>query len=592
MMQDYHFKVNLGGMIEILSDHLYSSPDVYIRELLQNGVDAISGRKKLDSDFLDGAIKITIEEEKSLIFTDNGLGLTEEEIHQFLAVIGESSKKEIENQQIPTDYIGRFGIGLLSCFMVSDEIRVTTQSFTGDTTYEWIGKPDGTYQINEMKKCGEDGTSVHLACKSGSEHYFRKEEIKYLVQYYGLLLPIPIKIVENGEEETIYPVHLPWEGKSANREELLFFGSYIFHEEFLDCIVLNSETGKVKGVAYIVPYRVQASTKQEHRIYLKNMLLTEKVENLLPDWAVFVKCIINAEDLRPTASRESFYEDKILEQTREDLGDCILMYLKQIAVERDQRFYKFLNIHDLIIKSMAIEQDDLFQLFINYLEFSTTRGTKTGYELRTCGETLIYADSIDKYKQLSQIFFARGKLLINACYVYTLDLLIKMEEMFGAEVQPAEMEDVEQLMGELTLKEDEQVFDFISKAERIMKHHCCGVEVKKFSPPSQPVFYFLDDGTKLRRQIEQAKNNSDAMFSNMLNSFLEDAGQTTEAMIYFNYDNPILKKLLHLKNEEQFENVLEILYVQALLIGGFPLHNDELTLMNSRLLCLLEQSEL
>ena len=95
-MEDFRFKVNLGGMIEILSDHLYSSPDVYIRELLQNGVDAINARKNHEKDngVLEGAeagngfITLGVEEGKKLIFTDNGLGLTEAEIHQFLAIIG------------------------------------------------------------------------------------------------------------------------------------------------------------------------------------------------------------------------------------------------------------------------------------------------------------------------------------------------------------------------------------------------------------------------------------------------------------------------------------------------------------------------
>lgn len=590
-MDGYHFKVNLGGMIKILSDHLYSSPEVYIRELLQNAVDAISGRRKKDPNFSEGAIKITIEEEKSLIFTDNGLGLTREDIHQFLAVIGESSKTGIDNENMPADYIGRFGIGLLSCFMVSDEIRVTTCSIHHDTSYEWIGRPDGTYQVKERSEKAAKGTSVYLTCKKGTEYYFTKDKIKYMVQYYGFLLPYPITIVSNGTEETIYPVHLPWEGRHALKEELLFFGSYMFHEEFLDCIELHSPAGKVHGVAYILPYKVQATVKQNHRIYLKNMLLTEKSGNFLPDWAVFVKCIINAQDLRPTASRESFFEDEVLKETRKDLGDCILSYLKQIAMERSDRFYQFLNIHDLAVKSMSIEQEDLFRLFIDYLEFSTTRGIKTGYELRTCGEPLLYAESSDKYKQLSQIFFARGKLLINACYVYSLDLLCRMEDVFGVQVYPAEISNVEELMGDLTLEEDEQVFGFISKAERIMKRHRCQVDIKKFIPPSQPVFYYLDDRAGLRRQIEQAKDKGDAMFGNMLDSFLNDTIDSSNAMLIFNYDNPILKKLLHLNNQEQFENILEILYVQALLIGGFPLQNDELTLMNSRLLCLLERSD-
>ena len=100
-MEDFRFKVNLGGMIEILSDHLYSSPDVYIRELLQNGADAITGRRKLQGAEVEGEITLEITEGKQLIFTDNGQGLTEEEIHQFLAIIGESSKRELKHKDWP-----------------------------------------------------------------------------------------------------------------------------------------------------------------------------------------------------------------------------------------------------------------------------------------------------------------------------------------------------------------------------------------------------------------------------------------------------------------------------------------------------------
>lgn len=210
-MDDFHFKVNLSGMIKILSDHLYSSPEVYMRELLQNGMDAISGRQKKEPGFSNGVITIRVKEGFSLIFTDNGLGLTEDEIHRFLAVIGESSKTGIHHQELPADYIGRFRIGLLACFMVSDEIRVTTRSITSASSYEWIGKPDGTYQIRKLSENLSAGTSVSLICKAGAEEYFRMDEIKYLVQYYGLLLPYPITFISDGAKETIYPAHLPWE---------------------------------------------------------------------------------------------------------------------------------------------------------------------------------------------------------------------------------------------------------------------------------------------------------------------------------------------------------------------------------------------
>lgn len=180
MSEDFRFKVNLGGMIEILSDHLYSSPDVYIRELLQNAVDAITARKKIENEAFEGCITLEIDEEKRLVFTDNGQGLTEEEIHRFLAIIGESSKRNVDTGKIQTDYIGRFGIGLLSCFMVSDEIRMLTKSCQSADApvLEWCGKPDGTYTIRE---CGEDekmtepGTKVILTAKTETRYYFSRK---------------------------------------------------------------------------------------------------------------------------------------------------------------------------------------------------------------------------------------------------------------------------------------------------------------------------------------------------------------------------------------------------------------------------------
>ena len=161
-MEDFRFKVNLGGMIEILSDHLYSSPDVYIRELLQNGADAITGKRKILGEGAEGAITLEITEGERLVFTDTGQGLTEEEIHQFLAIIGESSKRELGQKDLRTDYIGRFGIGLLSCFMVSDEIRMVTKSCRSEDApvLEWRGKPDGIYTIRRLQ---QDGQSTERA---------------------------------------------------------------------------------------------------------------------------------------------------------------------------------------------------------------------------------------------------------------------------------------------------------------------------------------------------------------------------------------------------------------------------------------------
>ena len=602
-MKDYRFQVNLGGMIEILSDHLYSSPDVYIRELLQNGVDAITGRNIWEKEAekaqqaVEGTITLEIEEGSKLIFTDNGQGLTEEEIHQFLAIIGESSKRNPINGRIPTDFIGRFGIGLLSCFMVSDEIRMLTRSCKAKDAplLEWHGRPDGTYTIRRLEPDEADtvdmsfGTRVILQAKPDRESYFTKKMIQKLITYYGLLLPFPVLVRANGKEEQINPVYLPWDGRNTNKQELLLFGQMMFEEQFLDCVLLRSEEGNVSGVAYILKYPVLPSAKSNHRIYLKNMLLTEKGDNLIPDWAVFTKCIINATDLRPTASREGFYVDEVLECARETIEDSLIEYIAGIAEDDRELFDAFFHIHRLTLMSLALATPKLFEILVDYCDFETTRGTQTGYALRSCGEPLIYAPTEAKYKQLSQLFFAQDKLLINVSYVHSLELLCRLGQVYGLEVHPVDDWSVEDLMQDLSPDDQDTCFVFQKVANRILKRWDCRAELKYFSPYNQPTFYLMDEKILLKRQIAASRSQADSMFFQMLDAFTAEIPNDTAAVLYFNYSNPLVKKLAAQEDEGDLKILVEILYVQALQIGGFTLHNNELGMLNRNILTLMER---
>lgn len=620
-MNDYRFQVNLGGMIEILSDHLYSSPDVYIRELLQNGVDAITAREIWEkeqtgrpaagqgegacrdasadrniADVSQGTIVLEIEEGRSLVFSDNGQGLTEEEIHQFLAVIGESSKRNPRDGRIRTDYIGRFGIGLLSCFMVADEIRMRTRSCKGNSpVLEWSGKPDGTYTIMELPQGADagwdmaSGTQVILEAKPGREDYFTEKVIRKLLTYYGLLLPFPVIVRVGGREEQINPSYLPWEGRESNKQEMLLFGQMMFEEQFLDCVPLHSERGNVSGVAYIVKYPVLPSARGSHRIYLKNMLLTEKGDNLIPDWAVFTKCIINTTDLRPTASREGFYVDEVLDEAREAIEDTLIRYIAHMAEENRELFDTFFHIHRLTLMSLALATPKLFCLLVDYCEFETTRGLRTGYDLRSCGEPLVYAPTEAKYKQLSQLFFAQDKMLINVSYVHSLELLARLGQVYGLDVHAVEDWNVDDLMQDLGPDDQDESFDFQKAANRILKTYDCRAEVKIFSPGNQPTFYLMDEKILLKRQIAASRSQADSMFFKMLDAFAAEIPNDTAAVLYFNYSNPLVKKLAAVRSEADLKVMVEILYVQALQIGGFALHNNELGMLNRHILTLMER---
>lgn len=588
-MSEYRFQVNLGGMIEILSDHLYSSPDVYIREILQNAVDAIVGRKKKEIGFSDGKILVNLVEGRELSMRDNGLGLKEEEVHQFLAIIGNSSKKDIESGKIMTDYIGRFGIGLLSCFMIADEICIKTRSVTENKSLEWIGFRDGTYTLNIMDETFPIGTQVYLKAKKGYEKYFTSETVERLILHYGILLPFEITLDNGADKKRINPVYLPWDGRNANKEELMMFGQMMFRMKFMDCVILHSEDGMVDGVAYILPYSVQPSSRQKHRIFLKNMLLTEEGENILPEWAVFTKCIINTMNLRPTASREGFYEDDLLEKARKGLGTCISDYLIDMAKYDKAAFDSFLRIHSLAVKSIAIDNDELYKLFFDYLEFHTTKGILSGQELRLSREVLIYAQSVDKYKQLAQIFFAQGKLLINTGYVYDMDLLSRMPEFYDVEIMPVNENEVDDLLKSLSIEDSELAIDFERRANQVLKVFECQAVGKRFLPSNLPTFYFVNESAVLFHQLMKAKEMSSALFSDMFSSFSAEMEHKSQSILYFNFSNSIVRNLIETKDVKIFEDFVVVFYVQALLVGGFPLRNNELSIMNDKILSIMER---
>ena len=112
---------------------------------------------------------------------------------------------------------------------------------------------------------------------------------------------------------------------------MLDYGEQVFGMRCFDFIPLRSGTGQVDGVAYVLPHSPSLAARNAHRVYLKNMLLAENAEGLLPDWAFFVKCVVNANDLRPLASREGFYEDDALAAARDNLGQCLRDYLVKLA---------------------------------------------------------------------------------------------------------------------------------------------------------------------------------------------------------------------------------------------------------------------
>lgn len=583
MSETFHFQVNLGGMLDILSNHLYKTTDVFLRELLQNGADAVTLRRKKQPRWTGGKITISLIPREQIIFHDNGAGLTEEEIHRFLSVIGQSSKQQLEDGNIPEDYIGRFGIGLLSCFMVSDSIIVHTKSTDSDTGYCWTGFADGTYTL-EPFDTEENGTSVILTAKPGCKHYFESSKIKELVRYYGLALPVPVFLANSPE-----PLNqMPEDFSHINRAQLLSFGEWLFEEKFLEAVPI--QTAHLSGAAYVLSHATDASVKQGHRIYLKHMLLTEQGTPLLPDWAFFLRCFLNTDNLHPTASRENFYEDDALALARKDFSEAIKEHFQTLANVNPHSLQQIVSTHAKAIKSMAVWDDEIFRLFIDYLPFETSEGIFTGAALKSIGEA-IYIDDVPRFKQLKAIFIAQNRLLICTGYTNDHELVQKLIRIYDLPIVPLLEENMELVLEDASFSERQEAFTLLQAVNLTLRDFDCQAELKHFYPIDLPALYYMSDDVQFLRQVQNAQESTSGIFSQALSSLLSGVQEKPLSTLYLNGNNPLIQRLVHMKNKKVLQSVGKVLYIHALVTGGHSLRHRELRTLSQELLYLIDYNE-
>ncbi|SDH40216.1 HSP90 family protein [Myroides phaeus] len=573
--KQYQFQVNMKGMIELLSEHIYSSPTVFIRELLQNGMDAVTVRKGIDEQF-KGAINVTFEGDR-LIFQDNGVGLTQEDVHQFLSVIGQSSKR---GELADKDLIGKFGIGLLSCLVVSEAIVVESRSLYREESVRWTGRADGTYNVEMIDLLPEVGTKVILDAKKAWMSLFKKDEVKQNILFYGSALPIEVNLIENGEVDQILNGNPVWLDPESTKEELLVYGKEVFKTKFLDVFRLQSDAGELQGVAFIIPNKVNTTATKEHKIFLKRMYLCDQASNLLPEWTSFVRCVINANALQPTASRESLMNNTVLQETKKELSVCFKDYLKSLSLTDIDTLEKIINIHHMFIKALAASDSEIMNLFEDYLPFETNQGMLAFGDIKESVDKIYFTPSLDDFRQIRRIAGSQKKLVINAAYSYETDLIEKIKrshpELSIEKINPNDiLEEFED-----AVESEELIEKFVLAANKILKKHFCRAEVKRFEPKDTTAIYIANEDAIASKNIQSLSQTSNP-FASTLHHFKKK--EEVMPTLCFNQQSDLVTKVMHIDDQELFEALINVLYVQALMLGGYTINKKEMDTFNDAL---------
>ncbi|MFI6349816.1 HSP90 family protein [Streptomyces sp. NPDC050560] len=582
------FQVDLRGLVDLLSHHLYSSPRVYLRELLQNAVDAITARRTEDSGAParvelfcgDGALRIE----------DSGVGLTEADVHQLLATIGRSSKRGEGIESARSGFLGQFGIGLLACFVVADRIQVVSRSARTPWAppVEWTAAGDGSYTVRTLPDDAraEPGTTVRLTARRGCEEWLDGTRVLSLARDVGALLPYDIRV--DGVAVTELPA--PWDraypSPAGRRVALAGHCRELFGFSPLDSIDLDVPLAGVRGVAYVLPTAVSPAQRARHRVHLRGMLLTEQAGQLLPDWAFFVRCVLDTDSLRPTASRESLYEDETLAAVREALGERIRAWLTGLAAGDPERLAAFLAVHHLGVKSLARHDREMLRTMLPWLPFETTDGQVSLEEFAQRHPVVHFTRSVEEFRQVAPIASAQGVGVVNGGYTYDCDLVEALPGVRpGTVVEELDSDTVTAHLDAVDAAEELALGGFLAAARAALDPLGCDVALRAFHPLSVPALHLDDRAARHERARAEAEAGSDDLWAGILGSL---RGSAPRAKLVLNHLNPLVRRIGSLPDPALVGTAVESLYGQALLMAQRPLRPTDSALLNRAFMGLLE----
>jgi molecular chaperone HtpG len=395
----------MPGLLKVLAEHLYSTQRVGVRELIQNAHDSCVRRavEQADSDYRP-RIDVMIDPEAHILrFADNGSGLTEEEIHTYLTVIGRGYTRELrerlaaEDDGTARELIGQFGIGFLSAYLVASEVTVETRSKEG-RALRWFSAGDEEFELTDGDR-PETGTTVKLLLKPSAYFLLREQVLLETVREYADFLPTAIYVQGSSERANLGTP--PWEEPDAEAACRDYVRRRFGEDEPLWVLPLtdgvvdlghDTLTVPLRGFLF-VPAQSVASIKEYGTVavYIRRMAICDTDKDLLPPWARFVRGVIDCPALQPTASREAVHQDDAFEAVRQVLAEQLGDGLRKLAAKQTEIWRKIVYGHTDVIMGWASKDDEFFRMVADSVPLRTSRGRLAFPEyLKASGQVIYY----------------------------------------------------------------------------------------------------------------------------------------------------------------------------------------------------------
>ena len=385
-------KISSENMMPIIKKWLYSDKDIFLREIVANGEDAVTKHKKLvdmgEAEKTDEEYKlvvITDEKAKTLTVEDNGIGMTAEEVEKYITQIAFSGAEDFlakyENAS-GDGIIGHFGLGFYSAYMVSDSVEIYTKSYKNENGVRWESDGDSEYVIADFDKQSR-GTKVVMHLSEGEEDFAKEQVIRSLLRKYCSFMPYDIYLnpKNDGNDKPINdkePLYLK-DPKSCTDEEYKNFYRDTFSDfnEPLFWIHLNMEYPfRLKGILYFPQVKKQQIQleKGKVKLYCNQVFIADNIKEVIPEFLMLLNGVIDCPDIPLNVSRSFLQNDKQVQKISKHITKKVADKLTSLYKTDKKRYEECWKDISTFIKFGCIREEDFYEKVKDILIFKNLNG--------------------------------------------------------------------------------------------------------------------------------------------------------------------------------------------------------------------------
>ena len=383
VLEKGNITIHTENIFPIIKKSLYTDHEIFLRELISNSVDAISKLKMASlagearGEVPEPEINIAIDKEnRTLSITDNGIGMTGEEIKKYINQVAFSSAEEFitKYQKSAKDLIGHFGLGFYSAFMVAKKVEIDTLSYQeGATPVHWSCDGSPEFELTDSSR-SQIGTTITLTLMDEEGEYLEPARIRQLVKTYSDFMPVPIKI----DGEVINQQRALWKESSQNltKEDYLEFYRYLypFQEEPLLWVHLNTDYPfLLNGILYFPKLRPDVDvSKGQLKLFCNQVFVSDHCEEIIPDFLMPLRGVIDSPDIPLNVSRSALTKDRTVRRIADFIAKKIADRLKSLYNEDAKEYIRCWVDVGTFIKFGSLKEDKFKQQVEDILIYRTT----------------------------------------------------------------------------------------------------------------------------------------------------------------------------------------------------------------------------